>query len=253
MTTTRATLLTVLLAARPMLAQAPAAAKPALPAAETVIEKYIEATGGMKAYSAAHNMISTGSFAMPAQGLKGTVKVYAAEPNNQYAVVEIPGVGTIEEGSNGEIAWEVSALTGARIKAGDEGAAALREGAVDAMSNWKKYYSSAVTDGVEDIEGKPCYRVIMTPKKGSDETTFFAKDSGLMLQRNAILDSPMGKVPVTVTVSDYRKVNDLLLPHKIVQNVMGQQIVMALDSTLLNADIPKDRFALPAAVKALQK
>src|SRR5450432_1650056 len=223
MTRRMAIFLTGILAAWPALAQE-TLKKETLPTAESILAKYVEATGGEKAYAAAHNMVSTGSFSIVAQGLKGTLKVYASEPGLQYAVVDIPGVGKIEEGSNGTIAWEVSAVSRARIKSGDEGAAALRENALDAVTNWKKYYTSAVTESVETIDGKPCYRVLMTPKTGAAETTWYQKDSSLAVKKSAVIDSPMGKVPMSVTIGDYRKIGDLLLTHKIMQSVMGQEI-----------------------------
>jgi len=61
-----------------------------------------------------------GSMDITGRGIKGTMTVYQAEPDKNLAVIEIEGIGKIESGSNGEIAWENSVLQGPRIKQGDE-------------------------------------------------------------------------------------------------------------------------------------
>ena len=71
--------------------------------------------------------MATGTVDFAAQGIKGTLMRYAADPDKSYAVVEIEGIGKIETGTGGGIAWEKSLISGPRILSGDEKAQALRE------------------------------------------------------------------------------------------------------------------------------
>src|SRR5271154_6347012 len=109
-----------------------------LPAGEQILQRFVDATGGAAAYDAVKNSVATGTFSIAAAGIKGPITIYSAFPDKTYALVEIPGVGKMEEGSDGKIAWENSAMQGPRIKIGDEAAAAIRDGALDAHTNWKK-------------------------------------------------------------------------------------------------------------------
>ncbi len=258
----KASLLLSLFAAITLHAQAPAAspAAPAapsgkadLPSADSVLQRYVQVTGGKAAYDAVKTEVATGAFNIKAAGISGTIKIYQALPAKGYAVVDIPNVGKMEEGTDGTIAWENSAIQGARIKTGDEASAAIRESAMDAHTNWKKYYKSAEVTGIETVDGKTCYKVLMTPLSGAPETDYYDKDSGLLIKQSATYDTPMGKIPMEVTMSDYRKQGDFLLPFHMEQHMAGQEFETVIDKFDFNPDIPDSRFALPDSIKALQK
>jgi hypothetical protein len=219
-----------------------------------VIAKYIEVTGGQAAYDKVHSSISTGKMSMAAQGIEGKVTMYEAEPAKNYTAVEIPGIGLVEDGTDGTVAWEKSALQGARLKTGAEKAFAIR--AANSQSkfvNIKKYYKSVETAGVEDVDGKLCYKVVETPMEGQPETSYYDKASGLLVKEAGTMTTPMGEIPFQTLIGDYRKEGALLMPHKVTQTFVGQKMEITIESTQLNADIPKDRFDIPAEVKALIK
>jgi hypothetical protein len=228
--------------------------KTSLPSGEAVIAKYIEATGGKAAYDGVHATISVGKMSMPAQGITGKVTMYEAEPGKNYTVVDIPGIGLVEDGTDGNIAWEKSALQGARIKSGDEKAMALRAASSHSkFINLKKFYKSIETIDIEVIDGKPCYKVVQTPFEGKPETSYYEKESGLLVKETGIMASPMGEIPFETEIGDYRKEGKLLMPHMMVQSFVGQKMMIMMESTKVNPEIPKDRFDIPADIKALIK
>jgi hypothetical protein len=225
-----------------------------LPSGEAVLAKYIDATGGKAAYDSVHSTISTGTMSMPAQGIKGKVTIYEADPGKNYTVVDIPGIGIVEDGTDGNVAWEKSALQGARVKTGDERAMAIRAASsVNKFGNLKKYYKSIETIDIETIDGKPTYKVVQTPFEGKPETSYYDKQSGLLVKETGIMASPMGEIPFETEVGDYRKVGNLLMPHMMMQSFVGQKMLLVLESTKLNPEIPKDRFDIPPDIKALIK
>ncbi len=69
-----------------------------LPKAETILDRYVEVTGGKAAYDKRTNEVATGTLEFKAQGLKGSVTRYSAVPAEEYLVMEIDGVGKIESG-----------------------------------------------------------------------------------------------------------------------------------------------------------
>jgi zinc protease len=225
-----------------------------LPKGDAVIAKYIEATGGKAAYEGIHSSVSIGKMSMPAQNIEGKVTMYEAEPAKNYTAVEIPGIGLVEDGTDGTIAWEKSALQGARLKTGDEKAFAIRSAnSQTKYANLKKFYKSIETTGVEDINGKPCYKVVQTPFEGKPEISYYDSSTGLLLKETGTMASPMGEVPFETEVSDYRKEGAILMPHKLTQSFVGQKMEIVIESAKFNTDIPKDRFDIPAEIKALIK
>ena len=225
-----------------------------LPTGEAVLAKYLEATGGMAAHEKIHGSLSKGTMSLTAQNLKGTVTVYESDPGKQVVIIDFTGIGKIEEGTDGKIAWSSSALQGARLKEGDEKDAALRAAnASNKFLDWKKFYKSVQNVGLEDVDGKSCYKLMMVPLTGKPEVDYYDKATGLLVKETATVVTPMGEVQTTARPGDYRKEGDVLLPHKLVQSVAGQTIEMNITSVEFNPDFPKDRFEPPADVKALIK
>jgi hypothetical protein len=222
-----------------------------LPKGEAVMDKYVEVTGGKAAYSKVHTQIVNGATEFKAMGLKGKMTAYMAEPDKHYMEMEMPGIGKIQDGSNGEVAWGLSAMQGPRLKEGDEKAEALLQGKFNSELNWRDIFKSAETAGVETVDGKECYKVVLTPKVGTPVTKWFDKDSGLLLKMAMTSKTPMGEVQSDSVYSDYRKEGDLLVAHKVVTHVATMTLEMTVDNVQQNPEIPKDKFDVPAEVKAL--
>jgi len=227
------------------------AADEPLPKAETILEKYVQATGGKPAYDKIRTEVSTGTVEFVGKGVKGTMNAWRAEGNKSYVVLDIEGVGKVEEGTNGEVAWEKSALQGARIKDGEEKAVALREADVNSLNHWRDYYLKVETAGVETVADQLCYKVVLTPREGKPETRYFDKKTGLLVKTSQVVKSPLGEIPMEGFISDYKDVDGVLVPHKMQQKAVGQEIQITLSTVQWNREIPKNRFDLPEDVKAL--
>jgi hypothetical protein len=223
----------------------------ALPSVDTIVGHFIAATGGKAAWEARHSQVEHATIEFAKQGLKGSLIIYEAAPDKYLGVTELPGIGKIAAGSNGEVAWENSALQGPRIKQGDEKADALREGAFNAPLFWQKLYAKGETAGSETAEGHDCYKVVLTPKEGKPVTEFYDKKTGLMIKTTATVSSQMGDVNAEILFDDYRKEGDLLSPHRLVNRAAQQEFVVEIQSVDVNPDLPKDRFDLPPEVRAL--
>src|ERR1700704_1401586 len=91
-----------------------------LPSAESILDRYIQVTGGKQAYEKRTSEIAHGTVDFPALGIKGTMTRYAAQPDKYYYTVDIAAIGKMETGVNGSIAWENSAILGPRVKSGVE-------------------------------------------------------------------------------------------------------------------------------------
>ena len=222
-----------------------------LPKAETILDHYIEVTGGKAAYSKLHSETSTGTMEFAAMGIKGSMVSYHAEPDLSLVEMSIDGMGKILEGSNGQVAWSLNSMQGPRLKEGTEKSEALLHSQFNGDLRWRDLYTKVETQGMESVDGKDCYKVVLTPKSGNPITKWFEKDSGLLLKMRVKANSPMGEIESDSTVSDYRKEGDILVPHKVVQHAATLEINTTIQSVKYNADIPKDKFELPNEIKAL--
>jgi hypothetical protein len=224
-----------------------------LPKAETILDKYVEVTGGRAAYLKIHNEVGTGTMEMAANGIHGSLKSWHAEPDKSLTEIDIEGIGKMREGTNGAVAWSLSAIQGPHVKEGDEKAEALRGAKFHTDLNWRDAYSKVETTGVESVEGKDCYKVVLTPKQGNPQTRFYDKQSGLLTKATAVVKTAMGEIPVESVMGDYRKDGDILSPHKVTQQAAGQSVVITLSKMEYNVEIPPDKFDVPAEVKAVME
>jgi outer membrane lipoprotein-sorting protein len=224
-----------------------------LPKAETLLDKYIEVTGGKAAYTKIHGQMMTGTMEFPAMGLKGKLTVYAAEPDKQYFEVDLEGVGKIEEGSGGDVAWSNSAMQGPRVKEGAEKTESLLKAKFNAELKWRDLYKTVETVGMETVDGKECYKVVATPKTGNPNTRWYDKDSNLLVKMSSVTPTAQGDIQAETSMSDYRKEGEFLMPHKMLVKAGPMEFAMTIDTVRHNPEIPKDRFEIPDAVKALLK
>lgn len=224
-----------------------------LPKAETILDKTVEAEGGKAAYDKLHSLVVTGTMEVKGIGIKGTMTAYHAAPDKMLVEVNIEGIGMIRDGSDGKIAWEVSAIQGPRLKEGDEKTVALREGDFNSSVHWRDHFKQVVTEGIVKVDGKDCYKIVMTPNEGSPETQYVDKETNLPIKTEMTLKGPMGEIPVEASIGDYRKEGDLLMPHKTIQRAAGQEITILFDTVKFNVDIPKEKFDMPEEIQALVK
>jgi hypothetical protein len=222
-----------------------------VPSGDTLLQRFIDRSGGAEAYARAKNVAMTGTVELAGRNINGKVSVMQ-EGEKSYTVMDLPGIGPVEEGFDGEIAWSTSALQGPRILDGDEKIAVKRASSLASFSSWRDVYKEAKTIGPEDVDGKPAWKVEMVPKEGKPETFFFDKESGLLVRITTVLGTPIGEIPSETTLSDYRAIDGILTSFRMTQKAMNQNIVMKFDRIVYNESIPKGRFELPASVKALQ-
>src|SRR5262245_47857321 len=83
-----------------------------LPSADSLLERYLEATGGRKAHEARKSEIVRGTVEYTALGLTGKSVRWSADPGLYRMQMEFAGVGLMEAGVKDGVAWERSDLLG---------------------------------------------------------------------------------------------------------------------------------------------
>ncbi|HKE13753.1 MAG TPA: hypothetical protein VKB80_02725 [Kofleriaceae bacterium] len=228
----------------------PGAAEGALPPAAQVLDAYVAATGGKAAYESLKSRVASGTVSVPSMSQPARFTMYQEAPRKMRLVIELPGVGTEERGTDGQTAWSKSNMTGNRILEGPERAQLLRTGALRAEIEWRQLYTSAETVGVEDVDGHKAYKVALHTPEGTVEHRFYDVGSKLLLRTSTVDKSPMGEVPVDTVTSDYRAEGGILVSHKAVVRAMSMEQVLTLEKIEHNVPIDPQRFQVPADVHA---
>jgi len=225
----------------------------ALPTGKDLMEKFIAATGGRAAYEKLTNRTVETRFDIPKLDMSGNITVIQAAPNKIYSKQELPGFGVTERGSDGEIVWDRNPATGVRIIDGPERDAVLRELTFNSELIWESLYKSAETVGIEDVGGKPAYKVKLVSNDNMVTHQYFDKESGLLVRTETTVPTQQGNLPMTATVSEYKEFDGIKIPVAVNQEVAGIAMTLTIDKVQHNTQIPPGTFDLPDDVKKLKE
>ncbi len=98
--------------AMPAVARAEA---PGLPAGKDVLAGHVKAIGGEKAIKGRTSRVMKGAFTMPSMGMGGDMTISQAAPYFQLVSFNIPGMGEVRQGFDGETSWAMNPFMGAQI------------------------------------------------------------------------------------------------------------------------------------------
>jgi hypothetical protein len=235
---------------QPAVAPAPAQPAAVLPAAADVLAKYRAAIGGEGSIRKHTARTVTGTFEIPAQGMRGDLTVLAAAPDLMKLTITLPGLGDMQRGYNGSVGWSLDPAIGPRLLDGRE-LDELKHSAdfYDDLHDPAKYASVTVV-GKTTFEGQECYEVKLVRASGFEYTEFFNVETGLMAGVRMNASSQMGSIPVTTAVTEYKDFGGVLTATVTRQKMMGLESVTTITAVKYDPIDPKT-FDLPPAIAQL--
>ncbi len=226
-----------------------APAQPAnLPSAADIFKKSVDAIGGEDAVRKHSAMRVKGKLGVAGMQ-QGDMEILMLAPNRFLTTINMAGLGKMEQGFDGTVGWTKNPMMGTQLLEGrtlDE----LRRSSdfykdIDPSKLWK----SATTKGVTTFINLPCYEVAVEGDMGNG-SLFYGVDDGLARGMRMTVDTPMGKVPTTTSMVEYKDFDGLKIASKTEIEAMGAKQVMTVDSVDFTPVDPK-LFDLPPDVKAL--
>ena len=222
--------------------------KTALPTADQILDKYVQAMGGKTAIEKQTSRVSKGSFEIPAVGATGTAEIFEKAPNKSAAIINIPGFGVVQEGFDGKTAWAQDPQSGLREKAGAELGAAKLDGEFYKPIKLKQLYPKMTLTGKEKVGEHDVYVIEATPADGKPEKMYFDTQTGLLLRVDNDRESPQGSAHVETYFEDYKDTGGgVKAPFTI--KIVRPDISFTLKTTEVKQNVPIDdaKFNKPAA------
>lgn len=241
--------------AKPANPAVPAAVPAAgLPDAKDIFAKFVEATGGEKAYAKLKNRVTEGTMEIKPMGIKAKFKMTQGLPANMKMVMEVDQMGKIEQGCDGTHAWEDNPMSGPRLLSGDELEETKRQADFLADIHPNEVYSEMKTTGLEKVGESECYVVDVKTKTGNPRTMYFDKTSNLLVRMKMKVKNQMGEIESEVSMSDYREFEGVKIPYtNSVKIAVGPGIeqVLKIEKLAHNVELPADAFKPSADVQEL--
>lgn len=223
-----------------------------LPSGPDLVARFVAAIGGADAWRGVTSMHATGRTELPAQNLRGTFEMLSARPARLLLRMDLAGMGKAESGFNGEVGWTLDPMVGPSLVTGGPLAEMKNDAHFDAALHPPDLIASVVTRARVEFDGRPAYKVAVTYVSGQLRDEFFDVETGLMLGSEGVSDTPMGKLPVKVTLRDYKVFGGVKQPTRLIQASMGLEQHFVIESLELNVVRP-DAFQPPPVIRAMIK
>jgi len=215
-----------------------------LPTVDQVLEKYVQAIGGQAAVSKVSSRLARGAVELPATGATGAVEVYTKAPNKTLTIINLPGVGVVQNGFNGTVGWEQNPRAGVHeLSAADLAALKLDAEFYGSIKLRELYPGMALKRA--KVNDREAYLIEATPITGGARKLYFDAQTGLLVRVDAERENAQGKFVSETYLDDYRDVDGLRLPFTIRQVLPGFSIVFKFTEIKNNTPIDDAKFNKP--------
>ena len=224
---------------------------PGMPAANEILDKYIQAVGGTQRANALTSIVARGTNAgYGPEAEKRPMELYARAAGQRMVVTRTDSgdSSTTYDGTN---AWSVLPhrptpdpvlpLTGDDLAGAKLDTELLFPGRIkQSLIEWRTGFPFTLGDkDVMVVQGRTAAGRPLVKLMFDDET-------GLLVRQLRYTASPIGRVPTQIDYEDYREVAGVKIPHKWTVTWTGFRETFELTNVQANAAIPAARFAKPA-------
>lgn len=247
---------------------------PGLPAPSSILDKYIEASGGAQRLAGLTSFVGKGtSVGFGGFGGGGDVEIDAKVPDQRSTIILFKaetGRGDQIRSYNGRTGWvrtPLNVLGEFQLSGGD-----LDGARFDAQLSFPGQIKQILTNlktgpptSIMDLPGPSsqtslqqdlalgqsheCDVVQGTGPRGLLVTLYFDRQNGLLLRELRYGNSPIGRVPTQIDYGNYRDVNGIKLPFRITYAWLDGRDSIELTDIKTNVPIDEAKFGRPAPLK----
>lgn len=229
-----------------------AEAAAATPSVDAVLAKYVDAVGGRAAIEKQTSRVIKAAlegFGMPAPM---DWAMYTKAPNKTLSEVDIPGMGKMLDGFDGQVGWSKNPFAGLRVKEGPELAKQKRDADFYRDLHLKTAYTNLTVKGTEKVADADAVLLEAKPTPDTSERMYFDAKSGLLVRQDSEFDTPEGRTKLQIVFSDYRESDGVKVPYAMRFNMTlpGQpaaEFTIKVKEVKHNETIDDAKFAKPAA------
>ncbi|MBI2188649.1 MAG: photosynthetic reaction center cytochrome c subunit [Acidobacteria bacterium] len=244
---------------------------PGAPSAESILDRYIEASGGAQRLKGLTSFVGRGtSVSFGGFGGGGDVEIVAQAPDKRATIILFKaetgrgdqvrsydgGTGWLRTPLNvlGEFQLTGSDLDGARVDAQlsfpgqiEQILTNLRTGPPATIVDLPAPTSQSVLQqGVSSGQSHVVNVVQGDGPRGLLVTLYFDQQSGLLLRELRYGGSPIGRIPTQIDFADYRDVSGIRLPFRITFAWLDGRDSIVLNDIRTNVPIDQAKFGRPA-------
>jgi outer membrane lipoprotein-sorting protein len=227
----------------PVLAALPLAAQEADLTLDQIVQKHIEALGGLEKLKALQTLKATGKALLNDGQFEAPVAMWAQRPALTRIEINFKGKSFVHA-FDGTTAWTVNPFSGSEEaeKASPEETKMAQDDAdfVDGpLVNYQAKGNTVELVGKEDVAGSPAYKLKVTKKGGFSEYDYLDAKTFLAVKSAGKRTQDGKEYDFESYPGDYRPVNGVLIPFTTEQKLAGRT-TMKLTLVTVEGNVPID-------------
>jgi outer membrane lipoprotein-sorting protein len=221
-------------------AKAPGA-KPVLPPADQLLDKYLSAIGGDAALQKLTSRVEKGN--LTANGHQLPIEVYAKAPDKRISIMHLPNGESITA-FDGKQGWLSNAGHPHMMSAAENDAVRIDSDFYFA-SHVKTLYAKFTVVPGEKIDGHDTYIVLGRNEGQPPLRLYFDQQSGLLVRQVRYAETALGRMPTQIDYADYRDADGVKIPYRWTLARPGNRFTIQIDDVKQNVPVDDTKFAAP--------
>jgi outer membrane lipoprotein-sorting protein len=229
----------------------PAAPEESPLTADQIVQKHVEALGGIAKLNAIQTLVVSGKASILGQ-TEAPLTIQVKRPNLLRLEMTFQGK-TVVQAFDGDIAWTINPLGNSEPKqSSEEDTRAAQESSDFIGGNLVDYKSKGnaveLVD-TEDVDGIAVYKLKITEKSGSVEFDYLDAKRFLPIKTEGRRKQLGTEVLYESRIGDYKPVEGVLMPFRVKQMVNGR-LAMEITIEKMDANVPVDKAVFKMPEKA---
>lgn len=216
--------------------------------ADQIVQKHVEAIGGVAKLNSIQSLVVTGTASILGQ-TEAPLTIQVKRPNQMRLEITFQG-RKIVQAFDGVTAWTLNPLVAAEPKqSSDDDTRAAQESSDFIGGNLVDYKAKGNTVefvNKEEIDGSAVYKLKITKKSGSVEYDYLDAGSFLPIKTEGRRTQFGQEVLYESKIANYKPVEGVLMPFSVTQLVNGR-LAMEITIKKMDANVPVDEavFKMP--------
>jgi len=219
----------------------PGDAKPVLPPADQLLDKYLAAIGGEAALQKVTSRVEKGK--INANGQQLPIEVYAKAPDKRISIMHLPN-GESVTAFDGKQGW-LSNAGHAHMMSEAENDAARIDSDLYFAEHVKNLYKKFTVVPGEKIDGHDTYLVLGRNEGQPPLRLYFDQQSGLLLRLVRYAETALGRNPTQIDYADYRDADGLKIPYRWTLARPGNRFTIQIERAQQNVPVDDAKFSAP--------
>jgi photosynthetic reaction center cytochrome c subunit len=216
--------------------------KPALPAADQLLDKYLAAIGGAEALQKITSRVQMGTI-IAFGGQHFPIEVYSKAPGKRLSIMHLQS-GDSLTAFDGQQGW-LSVPSRVHMMSAAENDAARLDADLYFAVHVKSLYEKFRVDAGERIDGHDTDLVVASSESQPPLRLYFDQQSGLLLRLVRYAETPLGRNPTQIDFADYRDANGVKVPFRWTLARPGNRFTIQVDDLKQNVPVDDAKFAPP--------